>query len=181
MAPKRHRLPRFFTEAEVEGLLSLPGLSTRDRGLLLVLVDTGLRASEVLAIQVRDIREKVLLVRQGKGGRQRLVPLSSRLTEALVPLMAARTKPDEVLFRNAWGEPLSRRGLHGIVKDHLQAAGLEGSCHTLRHSLATNLLNRGLNLRSVQAILGHADIETTGRYLHCATDRLCEDYLRAWG
>jgi integrase/recombinase XerD len=182
LPPKpRSSLPRFFTEEQIQKLLALPGLSPRDRAILEVLVATGLRASELLALVFEDVAPDCVFVRHGKGGRQRFVPLSKRAFEALGPLLARCLTPDDSVFVNAWGAPLSRRGLHDIVKAHLRASGLKGSCHTLRHSLATNLLNRGLDLRSVQAILGHADLDTTSVYLHCATKRLCDDYQRVWG
>jgi site-specific recombinase XerD len=179
--PLPSSLPRFFTVKQILTLLSLPGLSERDQAILEVLVCTGLRASELLALNFEDIRADCILVRAGKGGRQRFVPFAKRAKVALLPLLANCQAPDDPVFKNAWGHRLTRRGLHIIVKSHLKSAGLEGSCHTLRHSLATNLLNRGLDLRSVQAILGHADLKTTSVYLHCATDRLCADYKKVWG
>jgi integrase/recombinase XerD len=85
--------------------------------------------------------------------------------------------PDDPVFVNAWGARLSRRGLYKIVKGHLRAAGLKGSTHRLRHSAATRWLNHGVSLRSVQVLLGHADISTTTIYLGTATDALVEELL----
>ena len=181
----RKTLPKFFSDVELDNLLQAryPAgyRGRRDRALLEVLVATGLRASELLALRWADVSPDRVFVSRGKGGRQRYVPLTPSAWDALRAIRPAVPGPLDPVFLNAWGDPLSRRGLGKIVKGYIRAAGLRGSCHTLRHSLATRLLNRGLNLRSVQAILGHAWITTTQVYTHCATDALVDQYQRAMG
>lgn len=178
-------LPKFFTETDLDNLLSLSFPATpmghRDRALLEVLVATGLRASELLALRWDDVDPDKVFVRRGKGGRQRYVPLASRAWAALRAIKPAGARGSDSVFLNAWGAPLSRRGLGLLVKRSIRAAGLRGSPHTLRHSLATRLLNRGMNLRSVQTVLGHAFITTTQVYTHCATNVLVAQYRQALG
>jgi len=181
----RKTLPKFFSDVELDDLLDsrYPAgfRGRRDRALLEVLVATGLRASELLALCWGDVGPDKVFVRHGKGGRQRYVPLTDRAWAALRAVRPTGPGRADPVFLNAWGDPLSRRGLHKIVKGYLRAAGLRGSCHTLRHSLATRLLNRGMNLRSVQAILGHAWVTTTQVHTHLATDALVDQYRRAMG
>lgn len=176
-------LPKVFDESEVSRLLALAFPPTpvglRDRALLEVLLATGLRASEVLDLRYGDVRSDRVFVRCGKGGRQRWVPLAGRAWQALSGVIPARPRASEPVFRNAWGAPLSRRGLFEIVRSHLRAVRLRGNLHKFRHTFATRLLNRGVNLRSVQVMLGHADITTTSVYLHTAVDGLCAEYQRA--
>lgn len=178
-------LPKFFSEAELDSLLSsrFPAgpAGQRDRALLEVLAATGLRASELLALRWGDVTPDHVFVRRGKGGSQRYVPLASRAWSALRAIKPSEAKKPDPVFLNAWGAPLSRRGLGLLVKRYIRAAGLRGSPHTLRHSLATRLLNRGMNLRSVQAVLGHAFITTTQVYTHCATAILVDQYRQALG
>jgi integrase/recombinase XerD len=178
-------LPRFFTEAELDRLLGvLPvgdrPLAVRDRAILELLVATGLRASELCSLQVGDLRDQVVFVRCGKGGRQRYIPVSRRAWAAVQALIRPGAGPGEALFRSAFGRVLTRRALHKIVAGYVEAAGLSGSTHTTRHAFATRALNRGLNLRTVQALLGHASITTTALYLGTAVDALKADYARAF-
>lgn len=177
------RLPQCFTAEEVDRLLALDypddSLGLRDRAVMEVLAGTGLRSCELLGLEVRDLGRQALLVRSGKGGRQRWVPLLARTLRALGPVALAAPGSSSPLFRNAWGQGLSRRGLFQIVRRHLQRAGLAGGPHRLRHTYATRLLNQGVDLRSVQVALGHSDIHTTAVYLHVAVDRLVSDVRAA--
>jgi len=175
---RNHTLPGFFTEDQVQTLLDLPGLLPRDRAILEVLLASGLRASELLALDAGDIREDLVHVRHGKGDKARFVPLSQRAHDALRPVLARCYDQRSPVFVNAWGDRLSRRGLHRIVAAHLRKAGLEGSLHTLRHTAATRWLNHGVGLRSVQAMLGHSDLSTTAVYLGVATDKLVAEVRR---
>jgi len=171
-------LPGFFTEDQVQILLDLAGLSTRDRAILEVLVATGLRASELLALDAGDVRDDLVHVRHGKGDKARFVPLSARARKAVEPLLDRCADEHSPVFVNAWGDRLSRRGLHRIVAAHLRKAGLKGSLHTLRHTAATRWINHGVGLRSVQAMLGHSDLSTTAVYLGVATDKLVAEVRR---
>jgi len=173
--------PHFFTEAQVRELrrddLFLHG---RDRAILEVLLATGLRASELLALNVEDIQDDRLLVRRGKGGKSRFVPLTRRARAALTPVLYQKSRyaavfTNRLCYRGnkRGGQRLSRRGLHRIVKAYLRTVGLTGSLHTFRSTAATRWLNAGVGLRSVQVMLGHADVSTTARsYLGVAVDGL---------
>lgn len=179
-------LPRFFTEAELDRLLSvLPRgdrpLEVRDRAILELLVATGLRASELCSLQVGDLRDQVVFVRCGKGGRQRYVPISSRAWAAVLAHVPPGARAGDAVFSSAFGRVLTRRALHKIVAGYIHAAGLDGSTHTTRHGFATKALNRGMNLRTVQALLGHASITTTALYLGTAVEALKADYAKAMG
>lgn len=178
MSPRPRTLPRFFTDEQLDRLLSLPGLGPRDRAILEVLAATGLRASELLALDRDDITPDCLLVRCGKGRKARFVPLTHRAYSVLQPLLLRCKASTDPVFVNAWGARLSRRGLHKIVHGHLRAAGLLGSTHSLRHSAATRWLNHGVGLRSVQVMLGHADISTTTVYLGTAMRPLVNELRR---
>ncbi|HEX3875105.1 MAG TPA: tyrosine-type recombinase/integrase [Solirubrobacteraceae bacterium] len=175
--PKAHRLPQVLSPAEVALLLAGPRGSDpaaqRDRALLAVMCACGLRASEAIGLLVDDVdlRRRVLRT-GGEGSRQRSVPVSS---DALRPIRAYvdRGRPalvggrgDDHLFVNRRGTGLTRQGLYKIVQGHARAAGLDDrmSPHTLRHTFAARLLAGGKDLRSVQELLGHADIATTQIY-----------------
>lgn len=182
-------LPRFLTAAQVDALLAAPDtaspLGVRDRAILEVLYATGLRASELIALKVRDLDlELGLLTCFGKGRKERLVPVgreagkwvSRYLSEVRGPLVRGRDVPQ--LFLGHHGRPLSRMGLWAIVRRHGVTAGVAQvlTPHVLRHSFATHLLERGADLRSLQAMLGHADISTTQIYTHVSRERLRRVY-----
>lgn len=178
--------PHFFTEAQVRELrrddLFLNG---RDRAIVEVLLATGLRASELLGLNVEDVGEDRVFVRRGKGGKSRFVPLTRRARAALQPVLYQQPSfapvfTNRLCYRGnkRGGERLSRRGLYRIVRAYLRTVGCEGSLHTFRHTAATRWLNAGVGLRSVQAMLGHSDISTTGLYLGVAVDGLVAE-LRA--
>ena len=185
------RLPRTITLDEVEALIAAPDTTTprgaRDRAMFEVLYASGIRVSELCALRMEDIRDgaQLLLVR-GKGSRQRLVPLGSKATEALgYYLRDARSilpgARSSAVFPGPSGSPLRRQTLWKIIRRHAVVAGIEGplSPHKLRHSFATHLLERGADLRAVQALLGHADISTTQIYTHVTTERLLEIHRKA--
>ncbi len=186
--PRRwRRLPDTLTLSEVEALLAAPGvddpLAWRDRALLELAYGAGLRVSELCGLGMADLRPADGLVRVlGKGGKERLVPLGrgvvgvvSVYLETLRPRLDRGRGAGRVLL-NARGEPLTRVGAWGVVKRHARRAGIRKRVtpHTLRHSFATHLLERGADLRAVQEMLGHADLSTTQIYTH--VDR---EYLRS--
>jgi integrase/recombinase XerD len=189
---KTQRLPRVLTRDEVANLLRQPKgsdpLALRDRALLEVMYACGLRVSEVTGLQVGDVDldEEVLRAR-GKGSKERLVPIG-RHACAAVSAYCKRGRPELLgtraeskLFVNRRGGGLSRQGLYKIVQGHARAARLEArmSPHTLRHSFATHLLAGGCDLRSLQEMLGHADLATTQVYTHLSADRLKDAYFSA--
>jgi integrase/recombinase XerD len=192
-SPRRGRkLPRVLSRDEVQKLLAAPRgtepASLRDRALLEVMYACGLRASEAIGLELTDvdIDEQVLRAR-GKGSKERLVPIGRAAVEALRIYLErgrpalVRNRPVAHLFVNFRGGPLTRQGLYKIVRRHAAAVGLADrmSPHTLRHTFATHLLSGGCDLRSVQEMLGHADVATTQLYTHLSTDRLKDVYFKA--
>ena len=192
-APKRPaKLPEVISRDEVRTLLAQPTGSEpavlRDRALLEVMYACGLRASEVTGLLISDIDlEAGVLRARGKGSKERIVPIG-RAARAALRAYLDRSRPrlagerlETNVFLNLRGGPLSRQGLHGIVVRHGRSAGLDGrlSPHTLRHAFATHLLAGGCDLRSLQEMLGHADVATTQIYTHLSSGRLKEVYFSA--
>jgi integrase/recombinase XerD len=188
----RGRLPNVLSRDEVARLLSQPTgnspAALRDRALLETMYACGLRASEAISLELSELDlEAGMLRARGKGAKERLVPIGSKAVESLdaylngarVRLVANRDEPR--VFVNLRGSGLSRQGLYKIVQRHARSAGLENrmSPHTLRHTFATHLLAGGCDLRSLQEMLGHADIGTTQIYTHLSTDRLRDVYFEA--
>jgi integrase/recombinase XerD len=177
-------LPRFLTEDEMERLLSAPDVSTaeglRDRAMLELMYATGMRISEVIGLKLADADlDAGLITCHGKGSKQRRVPIGQSATRWLEQYKAARARAGRAnsshIFLGRNGKPLTRQHAWSVIKRCAARAGLEQtSPHTLRHSFATHLLQRGADSRSVQALLGHSDISTTQIYTHI-TDR----HLRA--
>jgi integrase/recombinase XerD len=192
-APRRAaRLPKVLSRDEVALLLAQPRGSTpaalRDRALLEIMYACGLRASEAIALELSDIDlEAGILNARGKGSKERIVPIGSKAVEHLqIYLLRGRPRlvglrDEPHLFVNLRGGGLSRQGLYKIVQRHARSAGLERrmSPHTLRHTFATHLLAGGCDLRSLQEMLGHADIGTTQIYTHLSAERLRDVYFEA--
>jgi len=189
---KTQRLPRVLTREEVAKLLREPKgtepPALRDRALLEVMYACGLRASEATGLQADDIDlDEGMLRARGKGSKERLVPIGRQAVAALLayeqrgrPVLVGH-RVETQLFVNRRGGGLTRQGLYKIVQGHARGAGLEQkmSPHTLRHSFATHLLAGGCDLRSLQEMLGHADLATTQVYTHLSADRLKDVYFRA--
>ena len=192
-APRsRERLPKVLSRDEVNRLLAQPrGISPaalRDRALLETMYACGLRASEAIGLELAhlDIEAGILLAR-GKGAKERIVPVGSAALRALEAYLE-RARPvlvgnadENHIFVNLRGGALSRQGLYKIVQGHARSAGLDArmSPHTLRHTFATHLLAGGCDLRSLQEMLGHADIGTTQVYTHLSSERLRDVYFDA--
>jgi integrase/recombinase XerD len=178
------RLPRGLTLDEVERLLVTPDAATargrRDRAMLHVLYAAGLRVSELVGLRVADLdRERGVVTVLGKGGKRRLVPLTPLAVHLCQEYLAGdrkdRVEPgDNALFLSPRGGPLTRQGFWKILRGHAIAAGIthDVSPHRLRHSFATHLLERGADLRLVQAMLGHANVATTEVYTHVSREHL---------
>jgi integrase/recombinase XerD len=192
-APKQGRkLPHVLSRGEVGRLLDAPSGTEpavlRDRALLEVMYACGLRASEAIGLEVGDVDLDTGVLRaRGKGSKERLVPIGSAASRALVAYLGrgrprlAGDRMEARLFLNHRGTGLTRQGLYKIVQRHARAAGLDGkmSPHTLRHTFATHLLAGGCDLRSLQEMLGHADIATTQVYTHLSAERLKDVYFDA--
>jgi integrase/recombinase XerD len=193
-SPKiRNSLPTYLRVDEIDKLLAAPDLSTpiglRDRAMLEVLYSTGLRVSELLNLRISDIDMRIGCVRCiGKGDKERLVPIGRKAIDAVEqwlaqgrPKFARPAAPpphNQVLFLTSIGRRLSRVGIWKILHDYGMRLGLRGRLtpHKLRHSFATHLLEGGADLRSVQLMLGHADISTTQIYTHVVEERLKQIY-----
>jgi integrase/recombinase XerD len=191
--PRRTRpLPKTLSPAEAERLIEAANGSTpramRDRALVELMYGAGLRVSEVTGLQRRSVDLEERLVRAlGKGSKERLVPLGRPAVDALRryiamgrPHLDRRNRPE--LFLNARGGPLTRAGAFLILRRLGEKAGLDPGRvhpHLLRHSFATHLLEGGADLRSVQEMLGHADLSTTELYTHVSDRRRRELYFHA--
>jgi integrase/recombinase XerD len=179
------KLPVVLSFRDVERLLSAPSgdipENVRDRAMLDLLYATGLRVSELVHLKVREVnRTAGFLLTCGKGGKERLVPLGETAVASLEEYLAkARWKLDkkggsDYLYLSRLGKPMTRQAFWNIIKKRAHQAGIAKniSPHTLRHSFATHLLENGADLRSVQLMLGHADLSTTQIYTHITRERL---------
>jgi integrase/recombinase XerD len=187
-------LPKVLGRRAVEALLATPPgegpLAVRNAAILHVLYATGCRVSELTGLRVDALADRQGFLRVfGKGGRERLVPLSPRAQallrryqETVRPSLAARAEsahPD-ALFLSRTGRPLDRIRIYQVVRAAARASGLTVACspHALRHSFATHLVGGGADLRSVQEMLGHASLATTQVYTHVDDRRLREVHRR---
>ena len=143
---------------------------------------TGIRISELVGLDRQDMDFIGGVVKvMGKGRKERIVPIGERAITAIRDYLLARTKEVEALFLNKNGRRITARGVRNIVGKYIRSAGIKQgvSAHTLRHSFATHLLNRGADLRSVQELLGHVNLSTTQVYTHLTTERLKAVYDKA--
>ncbi len=182
------RLPHYLTLEEIEKLLSAPDtqseLGLRDRAILELLYAAGLRASEICNLKTEDIdfNQGLIFVKQGKGKKDRIVPVHKMALYWINEYLKKRRHNHPVLFLNNRGQPLTRQRLWQIVKFYAQKAGIDPNKvhpHVLRHSFATHILMGGADLRSVQELLGHANIKTTQVYTAVAKPTLERAYRKA--
>jgi integrase/recombinase XerD len=187
----RRGLPVVLSVSEVDRLLAAPDRSTprglRDAAMIELMYSTGLRVSELVSLRLDEVDLKVGVVRTfGKGRKQRLVPMG-QAAAALIEVYLADARPvflgersHTAMFVTHRGGPMTRQGFWKLLGGYARGAGVRGdlSPHKLRHSFATHLLERGADLRAVQAMLGHADIATTQIYTHVSRARLVELYRR---
>ncbi|MDQ0188429.1 site-specific tyrosine recombinase XerD [Alicyclobacillus cycloheptanicus] len=186
------RLPKVLSIDEVERLLQAPDGSTvagiRDKAMLELLYATGLRVSELISIRLSDVNLSTGFLKcMGKGSKERIVPIGEIAQRALLDYLQhargtlLRGHNSDALFLNHLGRPMSRQGFWKILKKYAHQVQIlkDITPHTLRHSFATHLLERGADLRAVQEMLGHADISTTQIYTHVTRGRLREVYSSA--
>ena len=187
-------LPKVLTEPEIQALLEAPDISTaeglRDRTMLEMLYATGMRVSELVTVKAASVNlDMRYVIAFGKGSKERIVPLGSvaitylrkYLAEGRNHFLKEKEKDPETLFLGLGGQGLTRQRVWEIIKQYGRQAGITKmiSPHVLRHSFATHLLDNGADLRSVQEMLGHADISTTQIYTHLTNKRLRSVYEKA--
>jgi tyrosine recombinase XerC len=189
LAPRQERrVPGHLDEDTVAVLLDLPGsgpAAARGRAILELLYATGVRCSELVGLDLADVDTTARMVRVlGKGRKERIVPFGSRAAAALADYLACRRqlRPNgDALFVNMRGGRLTDRSVRYLLAGRIRQMALERrvSPHTLRHSFATHLLQRGADLRVIQDLLGHASLSTTQRYTHVNTRYLLEIYSKS--
>ncbi len=190
------RLPKFLRPAEIDCLLAAPDTSTpdglRDKALLEMLYASGLRAGEAHALNIEDLdlSAEEIHVRHGKGNKERIALIGVSAVNAINayvnggrPELAAHHPgpPDAAVFLNRFGRRLSDRGIRRTFDKYFASASdrLKITPHTLRHTFATHLLDNGADLRSVQELLGHANLVTTQIYTHVTTERIQDVYNKS--
>ncbi|MFH0877401.1 MAG: tyrosine recombinase XerC [Candidatus Omnitrophota bacterium] len=186
-SPKQDKfLPKFLTETDVVRLIEAPASDTlkglRDRAIFETLYSTGMRISELVTLtqeRVDFIAGTVKVL--GKGKKERLLPIGEWAIRAIRNYLDKRKTESRAIFLNKNKKPLGARGIRKVMDVYLRQISLaeDISPHTLRHSFATHLLNRGADLRSVQELLGHANLSTTQIYTHLTTDKLKSIYTKA--
>ncbi|CAM2805824.1 site-specific tyrosine recombinase XerD [Paenibacillus sediminis] len=184
------KLPQVLSLDEVERLLSSPDDSTpqgmRDKAMLELIYATGIRVSELISLNVDDIYGELKFVRCiGNSGKERIIPMTGvsakciqSYLEGMRPKLLKHHTDEQALFVNQLGTRLTRQGFWKILKKYAKEAGIEKDItpHTLRHSFAAHLIENGADLRSVQEMLGHADISTTQIYTHVTKRNMKEVY-----
>jgi tyrosine recombinase XerC len=189
-SPKLEKhLPKFMTEDEVIKLIESTfskdkedERSLRDRAILEAFYSTGMRVSELVGLDIEDMDFIGGIVKvTGKGRKERIIPIGETAIAAIRKYLDRRKRQASALFLNKNGTRLTARGIGNIVNKYITLAGIKQgvSTHSLRHSFATHLLNRGADLRTVQELLGHANLSTTQIYTHLTTERLKNVYDKA--
>ena len=189
-SPKLEKhLPLFMTEEEVAKLIESAFAkddkderSLRDRAILETFYSSGLRVSELVSMDLGNVDFISGIIKvMGKGKKERVVPVGGMAIKAMRRYLDSRKKKSEAVFLNKNGKRITSRGVRGIVEKYLKSSGMNQgiSPHTLRHSFATHLLNRGADLRTVQELLGHANLSTTQIYTHLTTEKLKSVYDKA--
>jgi integrase/recombinase XerC len=181
---KESRIPVFLSEAEVRALFDLPKITLRDRAMLELLYSSGLRIEELTGLNVCDVDIWGGTLRViGKGNRERVVPVGDTALEVLREHLKGRPQSGlaAAVFANKSGDRISTRGARKALHRWFKLAGFEKkvSPHTLRHSFATHLVDRGCDLRSVQEMLGHKSLTTTQIYTHVTAESLKKVYEKA--
>ena len=190
MPKKEQNLPKVLSIEDIDALISAPSIEkpqgVRDIAILEIMYGSGMRISELIALNLEDVHITMGFVRVfGKGGKERIIPLGRGALGACVnylnearPQLLGNAPKNDAFFITQRGKRFTRQGCWKIIKDHAQAAGIQKQItpHVLRHSFATHLIENGADLRAVQELLGHADISTTQIYTHVSKTRLSEVY-----
>mgnify|MGYP004470211425 FL=1 len=183
-------IPHVLSEEEINKLLDINcnnAFDYRNKAMLELMYSSGLRVSELLNLELNNIDIEMNIVRCfGKGSKERIVPISDYATKALIEYIdiyrktLLKNKTSNILFLNSRGMKLSRQGFYKILKTIAKEKGIqkELSPHTIRHSVATHLIDHGADLRTVQVILGHENIETTQIYTHVSNKHILDNYKK---
>ncbi len=179
--PKRPKqMPKYLTEEEVRRLLEAAEENPRDYAIISLLAYSGLRVSELCNLRFEDVElaERVVYVRSGKGDKDRIVVISEKAAEAIENYLMSRTDSLEYLFSTQKSEQITRVHVFRIVKKYAQKAGIRKNVtpHVLRHTLATTMLRRGVDIRYIQQFLGHSSVATTQIYTHVDDEMLRKVY-----
>jgi integrase/recombinase XerD len=179
-------LPKFLNQTDVESLLQVPDVSgeigLRDRAILELMYACGLRVSEAVDLRISDVElDAGILTCKGKGSKTRKIPIGKSAVEWLKSYLVLRRRKENIeiqnLFVTSLGRPLNRQTIFLFIKEYAEKIGLQDvSPHTLRHSFATHLVQNSADIRSVQQMLGHADISTTQIYTHITDAHLRKTY-----
>ena len=185
------KMPQILTGSEVERLLEQPSVSDnkgiRDKAMLELLYATGIRVSELISLDKADVNVSMSFIRCRGGKKERIIPMGATAKEALTlylknarPYMI-REENEEALFVNMSGQRLSRQGFWKLIKHYRSEAGIQAEItpHTLRHSFAAHLLENGADLRSIQEMMGHADISSTQLYSRVVNSKIKDVYAKA--
>jgi site-specific recombinase XerD len=184
---REYKEPRFLTTQEYRALLRACAHETRDAAVIELILQTGIRLSEVTHLTIHDIEFPPRINRdpantgsifiQGKGRKQRTLPLNYKACRALKAWLAVRPNiPDPALFVTKFSEPMGPRAIQRVVKKYLDDAGIQNaSVHSLRHSFATHHVAKGTSLRTIQEALGHTDLKTTSIYVSMAKEAMKRD------
>nr|DAP16244.1 MAG TPA: SITE SPECIFIC RECOMBINASE XERD [Caudoviricetes sp.] len=176
--PRAPEIEANFLDQDEQIRLIDSAKSARDRALIMTILSSGLRASEVLNLKSGDLYQRSLIVSRGKGGKPRVTFISTETEKAIRMYHHAREVDSVYIFANSFGGPLSRQYLSRMISKTALSAGIKKrvSAHTLRHSFATNMLRRGARIEDVQPLMGHSNIATTRLYMHFTNEYLKERY-----
>lgn len=176
--PKTVEVEANFLDGEEQCALVKSAKNLRDRALIMTILSSGLRASEILSLKSDDLYERSLIVSRGKGGKARVTFIDPATEVAISEYHHKREIDSIFIFTNSFGKPLSRQYLSRMISETAIRAGIKKrvSAHTLRHSFATNMLRRGARIEDVQPLMGHSNISTTRLYMHFTNEYLRERY-----
>jgi len=176
--PRTVEVEANFLDEEEQCILIKSARNLRDKALIMTILSSGLRASEILNLKEDDLYRRSLIVSRGKGGKPR-VTFIDPLTEKSIREYHNKREVDSIfVFTNSFGKPLSRQYLSRMISETALRAGIKKrvSAHTLRHSFATNMLRKGARIEDVQPLMGHSNISTTRLYMHFTNEYLRERY-----
>lgn len=174
----KSKAPYIPTTQEIDHLLGMPDTSTeagtRDKAMLELLYSSGLRASELCNLQIEDLQEASIIIRNGKRDKTRTIPITDKAKQAIGEYIARyRGNQEGYLFLTTFLRQMRRQVLCGIITNYARKAGIRKiTTHTLRHACATHLLNQGADLRLIQEVLGHSSIASTQRYTHLTSSHM---------